>query len=84
MAVLLSLKHDNMIAIEWFKINDMKINADKCHLKLSGFRHPIHLIDLGKFKIWESRKKESKSIMNYDLTQMSWKYVKKPTEKQVL
>ena len=57
-AVLLSLQHDAMIAIEWFESNYMKINADKCHLILSGFRHQMHSIDLGGFKIWESREEK--------------------------
>ena len=33
------LKHDNLLAIEWFQNNNMKLNQDKCHLLVSGYKH---------------------------------------------
>ena len=32
----------------------MKLNADKCHFILSGFKHQVHWVDVGKKRIWES------------------------------
>lgn len=32
----------------------MKLNADKCHLLISGFKHQLHWIDVGTDRIWES------------------------------
>ena len=33
------LKHDSLLAIEWFQNNNMKLNQDKCHLLVSGYKH---------------------------------------------
>ena len=53
-SVLRRLEHDSLLAIEWFENNYMKLNADKCHLLLSGFKHQLHWVDVGKDRIWES------------------------------
>ena len=37
------LEHDSVLAIEWFESNYMKLNNDKCHLLLSGYRHEVML-----------------------------------------
>ena len=53
-SVLQSLEHDSLLAIEWFENNYMKLNSDKCHLLISGFKHQSHWGKVGNFKIWES------------------------------
>ena len=53
-SVLQNLEHDSLLAIEWFDNNYMKLNSDKCHLLISGFKHQWHWAHLGDFKIWES------------------------------
>ena len=35
------LEHDSMLATEWFESNYMKLNGDKCHLFLSGYKHEV-------------------------------------------
>ena len=32
----------------------MKLNGDKCHLLISGFKHQSHWAKVGTTKIWES------------------------------
>ena len=32
------LEHDHL-AFEWFESNCMKLNQDKCHLLVSGYKH---------------------------------------------
>ena len=57
-SVLQRLEHDSLLAIEWFESNFMKLNADKCHLLISGFRHQSHWCKIGDAKIWESSKQK--------------------------
>ena len=52
--VLNRLEHDTLISIEWFDSNYMKLNSDKCHLLISGFKHQHHWIKAGDSKVWES------------------------------
>ena len=33
------LDHDSFLAIEWFENNNMKLNQDKCHLLVSGYKN---------------------------------------------
>ena len=51
---MLRLEHDSLLAIEWFENNFMKLNEDKCHYLLSGYKHEILWSRVGKAKIWES------------------------------
>ena len=37
--VLKSLEKNSMLAIRWFENNYMKLNTDKCHLIVSGYKH---------------------------------------------
>ena len=48
------LQHDSIIAIEWFESNYMKLNKDKCHLVLSGYKHEVMWASTGHSQIWES------------------------------
>ena len=47
-----------MVVIEWFEINYRKLNQDKCHFLLSVHKHEIICTNIGKTKIWESRKQK--------------------------
>lgn len=53
-SLLQRLEHDSLLAIEWFESNYMKLNGDKCHLLISGYKHQSHWAMVGKDKIWES------------------------------
>ena len=33
------LEHDSFLAIEWFQNSYMKLNEDKCHLLVGGYKH---------------------------------------------
>ena len=33
------LEHDSFLAIEWFENNNMKLNQDRCHLLVSGYKN---------------------------------------------
>ena len=48
--VLQRLEHDSLLAIEWFENNYMKLNCEKCHLLISGFKHQLHWVNVGKNK----------------------------------
>ena len=50
------LKHDSLLAIEWFENNYMKLNQEKCHLLVSGYKNENIWARIGQTKIWESRK----------------------------
>ena len=53
-----TLEHDNHLAIEWFKSNYMKLNQNKCHLLVSGYKYKNIWIQIGEVKIWESSKQK--------------------------
>ena len=50
------LEHDSYLAIEWFENNSIKLDQDKCHLLVSGFKYENIWANIGKTKIWESKK----------------------------
>ena len=52
-SLLSSLEHDTVLAIEWFESNYMKLNKDKCHLLLSGYKYENIWINVGGTKVWE-------------------------------
>ena len=52
------LEHDLVLAIEWFESNYMKINEDKCHFLLSGYKHEMMFANIGQSMIWESQKQK--------------------------
>ena len=47
-----SLEHDSSLAIEWFECNYMKLNEDKCHFIISGYKHEIMFANIGESRIW--------------------------------
>ena len=52
------LEHDAMLAVEWFENNYMKLNSDKCHFLISGFKHEILWARIGESKIRESQQQK--------------------------
>ena len=52
------LEHDSFLAIEWFENNNMKLNQDKCHLLVSGYKNENVWANIGNEKIWESNKQK--------------------------
>ena len=52
--VLKSLEENSMLAIRWFENNYMKLNTDKSHQIVSGYKHEQVLANVGKDLIWES------------------------------
>ena len=51
------MEHDSLLAIEWFQ-NNTKLNQDKCHLLVSGYKHENVWVQIGDEKIWESNKEK--------------------------
>ena len=52
--VMKLLEENCEIALCWFENNYMKLNTDKCHLIVSGYKHEQIWAKIGKDKIWES------------------------------
>ena len=45
--LILRLKHDSVLAIEWFECNYMKRNQDKCHLLISRHKYESVWANIG-------------------------------------
>ena len=43
-----------MLAIHWFETNYTKLNTDKCHLIVSGYKYEHVWANIGKDLIWKS------------------------------
>ena len=50
------LEHDSFIAIQWFQINYTKLNEDKLHLLVAGYKHESIWAKIDAARIWESNK----------------------------
>ena len=57
-SLIKKLNHDRLLAIEWFQNNNMKLNQDKCHLLVSGYKHDDVWAQIGDEIIWESNKQK--------------------------
>ena len=53
--VLYKLEYNSELAIFWFENNYMKMNTEKCHLIVSGFKHEQMFAKVGDTIIWEDR-----------------------------
>ena len=65
------LEHDGYLATEWFENNSMKLNQDKCHSLVSGFKFENVWAKIGKAEIWKSKKQkllgvETERTLNFD------------------
>ena len=52
------LEHESFLATEWFQNNYIKLNKDKCHLLIGGYKNDSILAKIGDSKIWESDKQK--------------------------
>ena len=52
------LEHDTSLAVDWFENNFMKLNQDKCHLLVSGYKHETVWAKIGERKLWKSNKQK--------------------------
>ena len=52
------LEHDSHLAIEWLENNSVKLNQDIWRLLVSGFKYENIWAEIGKTKIWESKKQK--------------------------
>ena len=52
--VLKSIEKNSTFAIRWFKNNYMKLNTDKCHLIVSGYKDEQVWENIGEELIWKS------------------------------
>ena len=51
--VLEELEKHSEKALQWFEYNFMKMNPDKCHLLISGYKHEVCFASLDSNIIWE-------------------------------
>ena len=58
------LEHDSFLIIEWFENNNMKLNQDKCHLLVSGYKNENVRANIGNEKIWEGNKQK---LLGFDI-----------------
>ena len=57
------LEHYSMLATEWFETNYMKLNDDKCHLLLSGYKHEVMRANIGQSQIWEGKEQKPLGVI---------------------
>ena len=48
-----NVEHDCSILVEWFRDNFMTLNAEKCHLFVSGHKNELMFAKVGDAIIWE-------------------------------
>ena len=58
------LEHDTYLAIEQFENNSTKLNQDKCHLLVLGFKYENIWAKIGKTKIWQSKKQRPLGVVS--------------------
>ena len=51
--VVEDVEHDCSILVEWFRDNTLTLNADKCHLLVSGFKYEAMYASVGDALLWE-------------------------------
>ena len=56
------LDHDSFLAIEWFENNNMKLNQDKCHLLVSGYKNENVWANIGNETIWDKNKQKLQGL----------------------
>ena len=47
------VEHDCSILVEWFRDNYLTLNADKCHLLVSGYRYEAMFAKVRDALLWE-------------------------------
>ena len=57
-SLITRLEHDAALATEWFELNYMMLNQDKCHFLFSGHKYETLFVNVGETKIWESKQQK--------------------------
>ena len=57
------LQHNGALAIEWFKLNYMILNRDKCQFLFSEHKYEMLFVNVGETKIWESKQQKLLAIL---------------------
>ena len=52
-----------MLATGRCESNYMKVNGDKCHLLLSGYKYEVMWANIGQSQIWESKEQKLLGII---------------------
>ena len=47
------VEHDCSILVEWFRDNYLTLNADKCHLLVTGYKYEAMFAKVGDALLWE-------------------------------
>ena len=58
------LEKDAKIAVDWFTLNDMMLNPDKCHIITSGFKHVTMIANIENVLVIES---ENVKLLGIDI-----------------
>ena len=58
------LELDSMLATEWFESTYIKLNGDKCHLLLSGYKHEVMWANIGQSQIWKSKEQKLLGVIS--------------------
>ena len=82
-SLITRLEHDVVLAIEWFELNWMMLNQDKCHFLFSG-QYETLFVNVEETKIWESKQQNllcylidrDLKFYKYVLSQLKKKQVK--------
>ena len=51
--VMIDVEHDCSLLVEWFRDNYLTLNADKCHLLVSGYKCEAMYASVGDALLWE-------------------------------
>ena len=62
-SLITRLDHDAALAIEWFELNYMMLNHDKCHFLFSGHKYEMLFVNVGETKIWESKQQNLLGVL---------------------
>ena len=61
-SVLEKIEHNSELVIDWFEMNYMKLDTDKCHLLLSGNKNEYMWAELDEDIVWESNDVEPPGV----------------------
>ena len=50
--VIIDVEHDCSFLVEWFRDDYLTLNADKCHLLVSGYKYKAMYASVGDSLLW--------------------------------
>ena len=74
------LENVSLKAINWFRINNMKLNEDKCHLLVAGHKYEHIWAMIDNSRIWESQTVNLLGV-SIDNDLKLWKHIDKICDK---